>query len=229
MLYNEALHHGPPPASDHRQSRAATGPERQPGEALHHGPPSGNASHGSSYGAGSHFRQSVDFALARLLELSADRTGGELHVAVRESTAQHFWTPHAPARLAGSYDGLERGADGEPTNQTCTDQLDRAPHDDWHNEVLRSAHAHALAAASRAGAPAPHFLRFHSSTLLWRPTLFPPEGPDCTHTFCYTPFYWLPLWTAWAASLREGNASSIALGASPTAREHAELRSALQR
>ena len=39
--------------------------------------------------------------------------------------------------------------------------------------------------------------------MLWGPAIF--RGPDCSHTTCYTPYYFAPLWDAWANSLHQHN------------------------
>jgi hypothetical protein len=48
-----------------------------------------------------------------------------------------------------------------------------------------------------------HLLRWHQQTVQWGPTIF--KGTDCTHTVCYTPFYFAPLWNAWATALEHGS------------------------
>ena len=45
---------------------------------------------------------------------------------------------------------------------------------------------------------------WHAHTAIWG-AIFPPADSgsgDCTHTYCYTPYYFAPLWDGWATALR---------------------------
>ena len=175
ILYNEALHH-------HHLSNA------------------------------SHYRESVGHAM-RVLLRTARRNGA--HVAVRETAVQHFRTERsgAPASLsslagAGSFDLIKNL---NLSAISCVQALRAKPHD-WHNAILSEAWKQHAGKGSvtpdsvtpgsvTPGSPRPRLVAFHEFSSLWGAVLFPNSTIDCTHTLCYTPFYWAPLWDGWAASL----------------------------
>ena len=219
-------------------------------EGLHHHPD-----------AAPHFRESLRFALHRLGRAAARN---RVHVSLREMTAQHFDAgldeEHSRAGLAGSYDAsppevLNHTAKARcigPGSPSLTSPWPASSNHDWHNTILQQAaseaalewphHAHQRDTATKAAElhgishtqrlQQPAFLRFHDYTLAWRGTLF--QGIDCTHTTCYTPFYWMPLWHNWAAALGADRPTEQAVDAGrggpmvgPTQGEAYGLREAL--
>ena len=62
-------------------------------------------------------------------------------------------------------------------------------------------------------------VEWHHHTARWAP-LFPAWSHDCTHTVCYTPFYWLPLWGSWRAAISQ---SEIATSQSEIVTSQSEI------
>ena len=189
-------------------------------EGLHHG--SGLATQSLQE---SHYRISVRQALNGLLSASAAirASGGvgkadtvdswAVHapvVAVWETVAQHFATTDG----SGEYEeqpGFNRSA-GVPLMQyyltkgfkyaegSCV--MTTSGYQDWRNVLLREQVLRLPDHGGSASARAVWLPGFHASSQAWGPLLHTQRG-DCTHTWCYTPYFFAQLWMSLATALAD--------------------------
>ena len=188
-------------------------------EGLHHG--SGLATQSLQE---SHYRISIRQALDGLLNASAavrasggagkaDTVGSRAVqapvVAVWETVAQHFATTDG----SGAYEeqpGFNHSA-GVPLMQYYMNKgfkyaegscvMTTSGYQDWRNVLLREQVLRLPDHGGSALARAVWLPGFHASSQAWGPLLHTQRG-DCTHTWCYTPYFFAQLWMSLATALR---------------------------
>ena len=160
-------------------------------EGLHHG--SGLPSLEQQQ---AHFRSSVEYAMSSFASIARDvaapSTVGPVFAAW-EIVAQHFDTP-ARDGLYESRVGFNPRADHtlmsyyvsktfKYSHATCVDTA--ANFTDWRNTFLLD--------AARKRNEIDWLEGFHQSSQAWGPLLHVQTG-DCTHVWCYTPYFFADLW-----------------------------------
>ena len=188
-------------------------------EGLHHG--SGLATQSLQE---SHYRISIRQALNGLLNASAAvrASGGAgkadpvgswaVHapvVAVWETVAQHFPTSDG----SGAYEeqpGFDLSAGVSLMQYYLSKRFKYAEgscvmttsdYQDWRNVLLREQVLRLPYHGGSASARAVWLPGFHAHSQAWGPLLHTQRG-DCTHTWCYTPYFFAQLWMSLATALR---------------------------
>lgn len=132
----------------------------------------------------------------------AIRTAHEIARVRRAAPTESFGMPEdygwpENASTTGFFEFVNR------SRVLCHTEGVRTDVSDWHNDILRE-EATATLPTADGGPESVAVVPWHAHTAIWG-AIFPPADSgsgDCTHTYCYTPYYFAPLWDGWATALR---------------------------